>query len=463
MTIKTFTYGQVPIEIWEFPALILILVLMTIFGSRYQRIKCRKDDSYRFFLRGMWLKVLGGIMFGAIYVFYYGGGDTTSYYECAMAFVNLLLEDPGAFFQAFFGDGSVETKSLFNASTGSPMGYMFFDDKTRMVIKIVVPFLLISGKSYFLCTVLVALATYGGLWRLYRMFVSYFPEFAKHLAWGILFMPSVVFWGSGILKDSFTLAAVCYFIVATNNIITKKGRFFGKWLSLLINGFIIIAVKPYILIILLPGTMVWYFYHQIKRIRNAYFRYVIVPLIYAVILGSTYAVLTGLSGQLGRFAPEEALNTAVIIQRDLKQEYYQGNSFDIGEFDANALSIASKFPAAVNAGLFRPYIWESRNVVMLLSGLENLFILLLTLSVLLMLKPRVIFRLVADHPVILYSFVFSLLFAFMIGITTSNFGALVRFKIPLIPLYMASMMVMYGHLSKFRVVKSRRRFKFMNP
>lgn len=459
MAVKTFTYGYVPIEIWEYPALILILMLMTIFGVRYQRIKSRQDPSYRFFVRGMWVKVLGGLMFGAIYVFHYGGGDTTSYYECAMAFVNMLLEDPGTFMRAYFGDGSVETKSLFTPSTGSPMGYMFFDDKTRMVIKLVVPFLFFAGKSFFLTTVLVALATYGGLWQLYRMFVSYFPQFDKLLAIGILFMPSVVFWGSGIMKDSFTLAAVCYFIVATNNIITRKGSFIGKWAALLISGFIIISIKPYILIILLPGTMVWYFYHQIKKIRNAYFRYVIVPLIYVVILGSTYAVLTGLSGQLGRFAPEKALNTAVIIQRDLKQEYYQGNSFDIGDFEADPVSIAGKFPAAVNAGLFRPFIWESRNVVMVLSGLENLFILGLTLAVLVLLKPKVIYRLVADHPVILYSFVFSILFAFMIGITTSNFGALVRFKIPLIPLYMASMMIMYGHLSKVRVVRRRRRFR----
>ena len=34
----------------------------------------------------------------------------------------------------------------------------------------------------------------------------------------------------------------------------------------------------------------------------------------------------------------------------------------------------------------------------------------------------------------------------MIGLTTSNFGALVRFRIPIIPLYMASVMVLLGYL-----------------
>jgi hypothetical protein len=42
----------------------------------------------------------------------------------------------------------------------------------------------------------------------------------------------------------------------------------------------------------------------------------------------------------------------------------------------------------------------------------------------------------------------------MIGLTTPNFGALVRFKIPLIPLYMACMMVIYAELTKKRVAEN---------
>ncbi len=325
-----------------------------------------------------------------------------------------------------------------------------------MVVKLCIPLVLLGGKSYFIATLLLSLATYGGLWRLYRMFVRYFPQFYRNLAIAILFMPSVIFWGSGILKDSFTLAATCYFIVATDMFISKHGNVFGKWIMIILSGFVIISIKPYILIILLPGTMVWFFYQRIKQIKNKYFRYVIVPFIYVIILGGSYGALTQLGGALGKFAPDKALETAVVIQRDLKQSYYDGSSFDIGEFDASALSVASKAPAAIVAGLFRPFIWECKNAVMLLSGLENLFILVLTLLVLVRVRFKVIYRLIADEPLILYSFVFALLFAFMIGVTTSNFGALVRFKIPLIPLYMGSMMVMYSHLNagkSFRMKK----------
>jgi len=458
MNIPTFTYGKVPVQAWEYPAIIFIVILFSIIGLQIVRKKNYKsqDPSWKYFLPGMWLKLGGGLFFALIYVLYYKGGDTTSYYECSLAFINLLYHNPMAFFEAMLGGGTLEIKSLFTSQTGSPMGYVFFDDKTRMVVKLCIPLVLLGGKSYFIATLLLSLATYGGLWRLYRMFVRYFPQFYRNLAIAILFMPSVIFWGSGILKDSFTLAATCYFIVATDMFISKHGNVFGKWIMIILSGFVIISIKPYILIILLPGTMVWFFYQRIKQIKNKYFRYVIVPFIYVIILGGSYGALTQLGGALGKFAPDKALETAVVIQRDLKQSYYDGSSFDIGEFDASALSVASKAPAAIVAGLFRPFIWECKNAVMLLSGLENLFILVLTLLVLVRVRFKVIYRLIADEPLILYSFVFALLFAFMIGVTTSNFGALVRFKIPLIPLYMGSMMVMYSHLNagkSFRMKK----------
>lgn len=455
MQIPTFTYGPIPIELWEIAVLLLLFLIFGIWTYRIQFREVKKDPSYRYFLPGMLVKLLGGLFFGGIYVFYYDGGDTTSYYECALAFVNLFWSSPSTFFEAYFGGGTAEIRSLFDNETGAPLAYIFFNDKTRVVSKLMVPFVFLGAKKYFLATLWIALLSYGGLWQLYRMFVFYFPKHFKLLALAILFMPSVAFWGSGMLKDSITLAATCYFVVATNDMVLRKNNLRSRLFKQVISAAVILAIKPYIIIILIPATLVWYFYSKIRSIKNVYFRTVIVPLIYAVILGGSYGLLTLFGSSLGRFSLDEALNTAVIIQNDLKQEYYEGNSFDIGEFDATLPSIASKFPAATTAGLFRPYLWESRNLVMLLAGLENFFILVLSILALWRIPWRAIRPLFSQYPVLLYSFVFSLLFAFMIGITTSNFGALVRFKIPLIPLYMAVVVVFLGEGKSF--VRDRKR------
>ena len=456
MHIPTYTYGKLPVQPWEYPSVVLFFILAFAIGLHLRR-QHRHDPSWRFFIPGLFVKLGGGVFFGLIYTLYYSGGDTTSYFESALSFTNLLFESPLRFSEALAGGGTLEIKSLFDSSTGSPLGYMFFDPKARTVIKLLIPFVVLGGKSYFLTTMWLSLVTYSGLWRLYRVFVEHFPHLYKYLALGILFMPSVAFWGSGILKDSFTLAATCYFIVGTNNFVKSRGKNIWSVIVMMVSGWIVISIKPYILLILLPGTLVWYFYQRIRNIRNAYFRYIMVPFIYAIVLIGSFVLLTQLGSSLGRFAPNRALETAVIIQNDLKQEYYKGNSFDIGEFDASLNGIASKFFPAVSAGLFRPFIWESKNIVMVLSGLENLFILIITLIVLLTLKPGIIRKVIGEHPILLYSLLFTVLFAFMIGLTTSNFGALVRFKIPLIPLFMATLMVLYGHVDIER--RNRKRFK----
>lgn len=458
MEIYTFTYGYIPVELWEYPAFLFLVVLILIWAYRVKQRNIRKNSSYRFFIPGLLVKIIGGLGFALIYTLYYNGGDTINYYQTARAFVNLLEQDPSSFLQAYFGGGTAEIRSLFNHHTGYPMGTYFFNDRTRAMMKILVPFMIIGGKSYFIATLWLSTFTYAGLWRLYQVFIGYFPQFQRNLAVAVLFMPSVVFWGSGILKDSVTLAATCYFIEATNDFTLKRGSVFSKILRILLSSAVIILLKPYILIVLLPGTLIWFFYARIKKIKNRYFRTVIVPFSYVFILSTSYLLLTQLSDSLGKFAPEKALETAVVTQKDLKQDYYKGNSFDIGDFDASYTSLASKFPAAVTAGLYRPFIWESKNVVMLLSGVENAFILLMTLLVLIRIRWRLMWRLIADHPIILYSLIFAILFAFMIGITTSNFGALVRFKIPLIPIYMASIMIMYSHLASFRIKKSKQKF-----
>jgi len=438
---------------WEYSAFALLLIMVVLVSSRLKTIGIKKRPEYRFFLWGLWAKITGGVVFAIIYTTYYPGGDTTSYYECSLAFFNLLFQDGADFLTAYLGPGNPEIKSLFTTDTGSPLAYMFFDDKTRTVIKLVVPFLVLGFGSFFLTTVLIAIFTYGGLWRLYLMFTSYFPQFSRELAISVLFMPSVIFWGSGILKDSFTLAATCYFTVATNDLILHKGKALSNWAVLIISGLIIINVKPYLLIILFPGTLVWYFYDKIRRIQNAFFRNIIVPVVYSLIIIGSYLLLTGLGDKLGKFSPEKAMETAVVTAQDLKQEYYEGNSFDIGPFDATPASIASKFPVALVAGLFRPFLWEAKNVAMVLSAIENTFILGATLLLLIIIRRKVLVAFISNHPVILYCIFFSLLFAFMIGITTSNFGALVRFKIPLIPLYMSSITIMICHIRRAPAIR----------
>ena len=54
-----------------------------------------------------------------------------------------------------------------------------------------------------------------------------------------------------------------------------------------------------------------------------------------------------------------------------------------------------------------------------------------------------IFKAIFNEPLLLYSLIFTLIFAFGVGIASTNFGALVRYRIPLIPFYFPLIYVIY--------------------
>ncbi len=170
----------------------------------------------------------------------------------------------------------------------------------------------------------------------------------------------------------------------------------------------------------------------------------------------SFFILSKLGDYLDKFALEGALETIEVTQNDLVNEQsYGGNSFNVGKFDGTWGSVLAKFPVATNAALFRPYIWESNSAVMLLSGLENLWVLVIAILAVLRSGPFFAFRTMVGIPLIMMSMTFAILFSFIVGVTTPNFGALVRFKIPMVPFFISSLYVMVFMASVNKQIKNR--------
>lgn len=80
---------------------------------------------------------------------------------------------------------------------------------------------------------------------------------------------------------------------------------------------------------------------------------------------------------------------------------------------------------------------------MFLSVIENTFLLLLTLSIFVLRNQLKTLQNISNSPFLIFCLSFSVFLAFAIGPTTSNFGALVRFKIPLIPFFCFLLLTLY--------------------
>ncbi len=433
-------------EYIAFPIYIIIIFLISYY-VQYKHI--RKNPLYKYYTIAVFLKVIGAVSFCLVYIFVYKGGDTISYFESARALTNLLEQRPNNFLKVFLEKGTIENYYLFDGrSTGYPWMHMFIEPKSFFLVKILVPFMLLSFQSFVLCTIILSWASFAGIWRLFLMFTNVYKTISRNLAIAILFIPSVVFWGSGMLKDTVTLSASCWFIYALYFTFILKIKRFRYSIILLISAYVIFAIKPYILFALLPGVIIWVVYDKVVTLKKKVIKYLFIPLVYLVSFGTGYLVLS----QIGDFDIKHLINEASIKQTDLKRVEYKGNSFDIGSY-SNVNGAISLAPEAIIAGLYRPYIWEAKNIVMFLSGIENLVYLGLTIFILSRIRFLRLLKILFDNPLILFCLSYSILFALIIGLSTSNFGALVRFKIAFLPEFLGTLVILNYYMKNKGVTK----------
>ena len=403
---------------------------------------------YKYFVQGLSVKLFGAVGMCFVYLYYYQGGDTVNYFFSAKVMLELLTTHPWAFNQIlFFGQAGPEYYSYFSFHTGYPL--YFNDPLSFFIVRIATPFVLITGKSYLAASILFTCISYTGIWKLYTVFVEEFPEIPGRLAIGVLFIPSVFFWGSGILKDSITISAAGWFTFAIYQIVSKK-RYQPKFFFYLIfSSYILLSVKPYIFYVFLPSSSALLLYNSLARIKSGMMRFLSFPLMLAIFSTGTFLLLLQLGQDKAKFTFGQILQTAVVTQQDLKKEVYGGATFDLGEFDASIGSMLSKFPIAVNAALFRPYIWEAKNPLMMFSAIEIMLIFFLTVYLLIQIRFTNIIKFIRQRGILFFSISFVLMFAFAVGISTPNFGSLVRYKIPCIPFYVATILILLNENSKF--------------
>lgn len=437
---------ETAIDIFDLLIAPVAIILIFTFANSYKNRKILANVHYKFYLPALFCKILGSVAMCLIYTFYYTeGGDTTNYYYTSSTLLNILFE--GNFSEFFNLLRFYDLNVVDTINIASNHGGFFFnpaDVNAMFTVDLILPFLLISFKSFVTASILIACFSFLGMWRLYVVIVRVYPHLYKSVALAIFFIPSVFFWGSGMLKDTFTMGGIGLFIYAIYFYFIIKERKIKYIVQLSLAALIILLIKPYIIIALLPGTIIWINFTRIKQIKNAYLRKLFLPVSLSIVLLFVIIFFNFLGSSLGEYQIDKVLDKAVKTQQDLVRDQYGSNYYNIGEFDASVAGIASKIPAAINMALFRPYLWDASSAIIALSGIENLFILGLSLFILIRVGFITILRLIFSEPLILFALLFSLFFAFWVGLTTANYGALVRLKIPCIPFYLIALFAIYS-------------------
>lgn len=431
---------------------IIIIILVVSRGTSKAAIRIKDKPYYKYYIRGLVIKLFGATLFCLIYLLYYKGGDTTNYFIGAKAMNNMFWKSPNDYFFMLFHTNDGFGWSTFDIDTGYPPAYMFRDTRTYLVMKIVSVISFAGMGGFLSTTILLAAVSYRGVWGLYEIIVQRYMHIQKELSFAFLMIPSVVFWGSGIMKDTFTYTATCYSFCTVYNIFILKKRFLRNLIYLVGSVYIILSIKSYILFALLPGLIVFTNFERIKSVGSIFTKIIVIPSVFIGFMVLLQVLLVDFSDLFGRYSADRILEEAVIQQQDLQRDVYGANSFDIGEFEPTLGGALSKFPLAVNAAVFRPYIWETGSPTMFISGVENLIISIISIYFLLILGPLKILKLIFKDPYLIFCLLFTLILGFGVGLSTSNFGALVRYKIPFMSFF----------ISMLFIVNSKRRSRVKN-
>jgi hypothetical protein len=430
------------------------LFILIVFGiaSIYGR-KLEDPELKKYFYRGLGLKIVGVVFISLVYVYYYGTGDSIYYFRRASFIGQLFKQDAMIGLKLIFTSPSVfdyETSSFFE-------GLKARDSSTYLVVRIAAFINLFSFNSYLGVGIIFTALSYIGIWRMFIVFKEIFPNNVKELAFSFLFLPSVFFWGSGILKDCLSFGFVGILISSGYLLLIKRENIFLNSILLVIGFWVVGTVKSYILMALLPAIAAWVFLVYRNKIKSTLIRYLVTPFVLIISSIAGVFILQSLASTFQKFSIDNFQEKAEDMQRwhTYRVEVLksgEGSHYSLGKTEFTPIGVAKKIPAAINVALFRPYIWESKNPLVLLSALESLVLLYLSILAMwsLLTNFKAVSSFIAENPTILFMIIFSLIFAFSVGFTSFNFGALSRYRIPFLPLYLSAVLILRDYSIKLK-------------
>jgi hypothetical protein len=214
------------------------------------------------------IKVACGLAVYLIYAFYYGNrieSDTFKYFDDSYYLYEALYHKPMDFFKMLFGincEGAYFDSNYYDKMNNWYRVYenTLYNDN-RLIIRVNALLRIFSFGNYHVHSVILNFISFIGSVGLAQFFLHFVQSKWKvYLA--VFMVPSVIFWSSGILKESLLLFAMgmfCYFIFKMAT--TKK----WTYLFFLILPFcLLILLKFYVFVAFFPAMLGWYFSETTK-------------------------------------------------------------------------------------------------------------------------------------------------------------------------------------------------------
>jgi hypothetical protein len=403
----------------------------------------RRNLSYLFIL-----KLLAGLSLWAVYTFYYTDrttADIYKYFDDSKVIFNALRTHPIDYFKILFGIGNNTPAfdhyySEMNYWARKVDSSIYNDSHTIIRFNALVR--LFSFGYYNVHTVVICFLSLIGLTAIYKTFVMHLSDKKTALLFAVFLLPSVLFWGSGVLKEGLIFFALGLLIYYGNKLFSIKSIFICIGVGLLLA-----FSKFYVWLAICPGLLliIW-----MKRNSSGVFlKFAFIILIIGTI-GLNIDRFTSIQNPLVTLSQKQyefkQLAYGQLSDSNNKPIPPANSLIEINDLEPALFSFIRNSPQAIVNTVFRPYIWESKSPLMLMAGMENLFIIAFILLCMLFTKP-----LAAIHwGYVLFCLSFVLIQFLIIGETTPVLGAIARYKTIALPFLLIAFLLI---LDKDKLVK----------
>jgi hypothetical protein len=376
------------------------------------------------------LKFVVGIFIWVIYTFYYKdvqNNDVHKFYNDALILNRAATEQPMAFAELMAGkenDAALpyleEMKNWQRNFDEAPF------NENHTIIKLNALLIFVSFKTYFVHILFFCFFSLIGWVLLTNSILSFADARNSILALPVLFLPSVLFWTSGVMKEPLLVLGLGLLIYGITNYKLRITK-----LAAIVCGFILVLfTKFFVLACMLPALVAFLLFNKIESAKFIWLKYAVVNLVLLFAALNIHYIVPRIN--LQQMLVNKQTNSVK------EAEYFKaGSRIDIPALTTEAASVLKVAPVGIWNTLVRPYITESKNVMMLASAAENFFLIPFLIGCIAFMQ----WKQNGNLNLFLFLVTFSLAYFALVGMCTPVLGNLVRYRTPLLPLFMFAFII----------------------
>ena len=375
--------------------------------------------SKHWFAGAFTLKLLAALLMFNIYTQHYtdrSRADIFRYYDDALVMHRLFPDHKADYFKLLFGIGteSEAAKNVLQQTNNWDMGKPALFGNNRLIIRANMLISLFSLKAYGVHAVVFSFLGFLGLFWIFRFFYRQLPERKWLIFLAVFGFPSIVFWSSGILKESLLLFFIGL-ILNCGGFALKGRKPLIRFFMVLLGFFLLFQTRAIAALILIPLSLA-YIWNYLKPQRLRVLPYFIMLFI-GLSIASESDSITGINFY-------DLLVEKRLAFEQVAEENDAGSYLISSSFTAEPWSIISSVPGALVNVLFRPLPWEAGNMLMWAAVLENILLMLLLVLLVIYPSPKL-----KNSNLLWFALLFALGNLILVGLTVPVLGAISRYRI----------------------------------